>query len=510
MLQLPVMTSMVPEVSLLFGDDSGICVNPKKPIIIQGKPNGVTHTKDFNRTKQLSNLPVLHEHPDVQHTKSAPRYSAQSETNFQNSAQNGRLAQHYLNSIPKSERMEHLQTSYPSSMQNQTPHSSSNLCQINPMCKDTNYLQQNNFNTMTSSGHHERYLPQTPSIPNQPHALPQFSHHGHQSMPYEGYVPTLGIMGPPQTMHHHPSQNPHQVQPGYLRPMGQYTPNSQSSVASTALSNGMVYHSQGTNSQGMRLPNSQNQFVPITPHVQQMRIFPVDQRPSPLTDSSKSSDDSGLSITPEKQIPPPKQSSKNTANNSETPDSILQSKNINWNQVPPEVYHLLVQQDAQLKMLQSQIQMLIANQSNSSQNTTTTELDCQVNNKTNNCTQNSSSKSEMCSVAVNTTMFYPERQLESEHEFVSLQTSTQKLARSQSSGETTPLQVSQCSDEGRTPAEIRHRGVLPFNSTQKDEFDLDEDLSSVAKNMALHDKTIDSIQSDMIVDMPSYHSSPTR
>jgi hypothetical protein len=183
----------------------------------------------------------------------------------------------------------------------------------------------------------------------------------------------------------------------------------------------------------------------------------------------------------------------------------LHSKNINWNQVPQEVYQLLVQQDAQLKKLQSQIQMLITNQSNSSQNTTTTELDSKMS-SVNKPTQDS--RAEMCSVAVNTSMFYPQQSNQS----VSQQTSPQKsvsIRSDTSSGENTPRQGSQCSgDDGRTPAEIRHRGILPFNSTHKDEFDLDasQDLSSVVNNMALHDKTIDSIQSDMIVDMPSYHS----
>jgi hypothetical protein len=73
------------------------------------------------------------------------------------------------------------------------------------------------------------------------------------------------------------------------------------------------------NQQGM-IKNSQQQFVPITPQNQQIpvsssnsvkRNVHQDQRPSPHTDSSKSSDDSGLSITPEKQMPPPKPNNKN-------------------------------------------------------------------------------------------------------------------------------------------------------------------------------------------------------
>lgn len=67
--------------------------------------------------------------------------------------------------------------------------------------------------------------------------------------------------------------------------------------------------------------------------------------------------------------------------------------------------------------------------------------------------------------------------------------------------------------EARTPADIRHRGVLPMNSTEREDFDLNMtqgELYNVVNNVALHNKTMDSIHSDMIVDMPSYHSSPSR
>lgn len=67
--------------------------------------------------------------------------------------------------------------------------------------------------------------------------------------------------------------------------------------------------------------------------------------------------------------------------------------------------------------------------------------------------------------------------------------------------------------EPRTPAEIRHRGVLPMNSTEREDFDLNMsqgEMYNVVNNVALHNKTMDSMHSDMIVDMPSYHSSPSR
>ncbi|VDI21550.1 SCL-interrupting locus protein [Mytilus galloprovincialis] len=538
--QLPVMTSMVPEVSLLFGEDSGICVNPKKPTITQGKANGVAHMTDFTRSKLAPNLPVLHEQPTVQHSNSASGFNAQQNVHQQTNFHSGRLAKHYMNSVPKPDnsvqtsnqghgiqsRTSHLDSLTEKRTSNSNPFNQNvdpmfqnRNSNMDPRFQNPNFMyqnmssQQNNTHNRTEMNSMQRMLPQTvPGQVFQPY--PQYVTPNYPSVPYgqpsHGYVPTQGMMGPPP-----PQQIPTQPQmpypsqqgvPQVYRPIGQQYVNNQQGM------NTNVYQTA---------PNTQHKFVPITSQNQQIdvgnsvqRNVHQDQRPSPHADSSKSSDDSGLSVTPEKQIPPPRPSSKNSATIEEEPDSVLQSKNINWNQVPPEVYQLLIQQDAQLKKLQSQIQMLITNQSNSSQNTTTTELDTQVTsvNKTNSTHNNS--KAEMCSVAVNTTAFSPDKVASCQS--VSLQTSPQKpmsSRSSESSGNHTPRQGSQCSgDDGRTPAEIRHRGILPFNSTHKDEFDLDasQDLSSVVNNMALHDKTIDSIQSDMIVDMPSYHSSPTR
>jgi hypothetical protein len=70
-----------------------------------------------------------------------------------------------------------------------------------------------------------------------------------------------------------------------------------------------------------------------------------------------------------------------------------------------------------------------------------------------------------------------------------------------SSGENTPRQGSQCSgDDGRTPAEIRHRGILPFNSTHKDEFDLEtatEHISALLSCVGL--LTEDNLESSSVV-----------
>ncbi|XP_033737226.1 SCL-interrupting locus protein homolog [Pecten maximus] len=313
--------------------------------------------------------------------------------------------------------------------------------------------------------------------------------------------------------------------------------------ATPQVSGGVVQSMQGKSSQ----------FTPVSGgQITQKQ----DQRRSTTEgDSSKSSDDSGLSFTPEKgnnvkcgASPPdgPKESSMPQA---------LGGSDINWNQVPKEVYQLLLQQDAQLKQLQTQIQMLMHSQSASTQCTTMTDLPPSINSSDTRdslvgpMTEESKQKNNMCSVGVNTTMQCPRSK-----QSVMLQTSPQKarpqlqhqvsLPHSQSSSDgphpysqhtshhsseesqcsmgerrqrssgssSAPSEASGCSNDPRTPAEIRHRGLLPLNSTEREEeVDVSQgDLSHVMDNMAVHNQTVDSVQSEIIVDLPSYQSSPSR
>lgn len=247
------------------------------------------------------------------------------------------------------------------------------------------------------------------------------------------------------------------------------------------------------------------------------------QHNAQVDQSGRSSDDSGLSITPEKLSLSPKTKgskapvlSNSPVKSLDTPG--LQSGKYNWDQVPPEIYQLLMQQDSQLKQLQSQIEQLLQNQSQSTSS---------VNIPTEEC--DSKKEVEKCSIAINTTMFFPGESDERNpsRQSVSQQTSPHKACHAvpaalqcgatDSSQSTNPSCHStnpSCHSEGDalTPAEIRHQGRIQLNSTEHD-FDVDVsqgDLVSVMNDVRLNDKTVDSIQSDMIVDLPSYQSSPSR
>lgn len=315
----------------------------------------------------------------------------------------------------------------------------------------------------------------------------------------------------------------------------------------TSQSNGQMFATPQLSSGGVQGKSSQ--FTPVS----NGQVTQDQRRSTTEGDSSKSSDDSGLSFTPEKgnnvkagASPPdgPKESNVPQA---------LGGSSINWNQVPKEVYQLLLQQDAQLKQLQSQIQMLMHSQSASTQCTTMTDLPQSINSSdTRNSSvgataEESKQTNNMCSVGVNTTILPQSKQS------VMLQTSPQKarpqlqhkvssshsqsssdgphpysqhtshhssedsqcsLGRQRSSGSSTgPSEASSCSNDPRTPAEIRHRGMLPLNSTEREleEVDVSQgDLSHVMDNMAVHNQTVDSVQSEIIVDLPSYQSSPSR
>ncbi|XP_071119027.1 SCL-interrupting locus protein homolog [Haliotis cracherodii] len=229
------------------------------------------------------------------------------------------------------------------------------------------------------------------------------------------------------------------------------------------------------------------------------------------TCSGKSSDDSGLSVTPDRSNPSPKTGSPNTPDktNSNLPSGI---DTINWEQVPPEIYQLILAQNAQLQQLQTQMQQLLKQQSpvetTPTPRTVQTESGIGV----------SPSTRETCETAVNTTLFFPspgETTLRHGVQSVSMQTSPVKTKSPQSSTTVHHQQgpESQPSSSTQTPVEIRHKGALPLNSTQRDDNDQHDitqgDLTAVVDNIGLHNQTVDSVQSELILDMPSYQSSPT-
>ncbi|XP_046563984.1 LOW QUALITY PROTEIN: SCL-interrupting locus protein homolog [Haliotis rubra] len=229
------------------------------------------------------------------------------------------------------------------------------------------------------------------------------------------------------------------------------------------------------------------------------------------TCSGKSSDDSGLSVTPDRSNPSPKTGSPNTPDktNSNLPSGL---DTINWEQVPPEIYQLILAQNAQLQQLQTQMQQLLKQQSPAQ--TTPTPRTVQ----TESGIGVSPSTRETCETAVNTTLFFPspgETTIRPDVQSVSLQTSPVKAKSPQSSSMVHHQQEpeSQPSSSTQTPVEIRHKGALPLNSTQRDDNDQHDitqgDLTAVVDNINLHNQTVDSVQSELILDMPSYQSSPT-
>ncbi|XP_076463216.1 uncharacterized protein LOC143295414 [Babylonia areolata] len=129
--------------------------------------------------------------------------------------------------------------------------------------------------------------------------------------------------------------------------------------------------------------------------------------------SAKSSDDSGLSITPDHSNPSPKLSHSAGPQSKAGADGTqaLSLESVNWSGVPGEVVQLLVQQDAQLKLLQAQIQQLLSQQqqqpasapspSPGSNFSTPTPVPSSVGSTP------ATLKKETCSTAVNTTLLEP-------------------------------------------------------------------------------------------------------
>ncbi|XP_041358779.1 SCL-interrupting locus protein homolog [Gigantopelta aegis] len=235
--------------------------------------------------------------------------------------------------------------------------------------------------------------------------------------------------------------------------------------------------------------------------------------------SGKSSDDSGLSVTPDRLHPSPKSHSPGSSNQAHLSGFVQTPSvdSINWDKVPPEIYQLIMQQNAQLQQLQSQMQALLKNQSTSqatpsSQHDSSTETTPTAENMT--C-----KKPETCEMAVNTTLFSPNksRSRPASLHSIQIQTSPQKLNFSSGSCSRTSSERTgefHPDSETQTPVEMRHKGVVQLNSTQRDDTDSVDmnqaDIAAVVNNMGIQNQTVDSIHSDIILDLPSYQSSPSR
>ena len=220
------------------------------------------------------------------------------------------------------------------------------------------------------------------------------------------------------------------------------------------------------------------------------------------TSSGKSSDDSGLSVTPDRSNPSPKPPLVACVGGEGAAAGSL--KRVNWSGVPGEVVELLVQQDAQLKLLQAQIQQLLAQQQQQASPPTPSSADSTP----------STVKRETRSTAVNTTLCQAESpwgRPAAAAQCVSIQTSPQKVAPphsfhssqncpppepSQQAGTGRQLLGCPLSDSlaahtaegsvplvsapptlhreeagsaGQTPSEIRHQGAVQLSSTQRED-----------------------------------------
>ncbi|KAL8584582.1 hypothetical protein ACOMHN_002312 [Nucella lapillus] len=142
------------------------------------------------------------------------------------------------------------------------------------------------------------------------------------------------------------------------------------------------------------------------------------QQSDSTASSAKSSDDSGLSVTPDRSNPSLRLScSAGPQTKAEGTPHTLSLASVNWAGVPNEVVQLLVQQDAQLKMLQSQIQQLLAQQQPASAPSPGSGV------------SSTPTPRETCSTAVNTTLLDPESPWGAPGQgtqCVSIQTSPQK------------------------------------------------------------------------------------
>lgn len=234
--------------------------------------------------------------------------------------------------------------------------------------------------------------------------------------------------------------------------------------------------------------------------------------------SGKSSDDSGLSVTPDRSNPSPKPDSARSFG-VELGEAV-NFNNVNWSGVPNEVVHLLVQQDVQLKILQAQIQQLLALQQVPSTSPSSASLATLTPTSTLSSAEPTPQtvRREMRSTAVNTSMMMGAAEMPSllqgmrPAQCASVQTSPQKypLQAIQSQHLTTtashddwsssqqifaspPLRLSQAAQglvsrvsvaqytpasevsrketviAGQTPADLRHDGPVPLSSTRHDD-----------------------------------------
>ncbi|XP_005099234.1 SCL-interrupting locus protein [Aplysia californica] len=291
-----------------------------------------------------------------------------------------------------------------------------------------------------------------------------------------------------------------------------------------------------------------------------------------------SDDDSGLSITPDRMNPSPHGQALPMLSIASAPASSIGASasalcptpsglqastasletsmnSVKWDQVPPEIRMLLIQQNEQLKLLQQQISLLMHNQSqqlSASQSTarshpdnitTSTQLSADA-------SVGSQHNSKRCSVGINTSFMDSTGQTQQDgstlRECRDVQTSPQKFTTVHPDFVASPVLMDPSSQpeefsgpksNGNTPAEIRNHGSVPVNSTRYEdvrsnnsenvvsnlevhsartpsshtsssgEEETDHrDLVSAAESIPVYDHTMNTVVSDLVVDMPDYSS----
>ncbi|KAL4236878.1 hypothetical protein ACF0H5_005264 [Mactra antiquata] len=561
--KLPIMQSMVPEVSLFFGDeDTTFVPNVQKPKVDTNMPRtDMGHLQTSVPAQPISSKGHISNHPVPNSSNSGVQgrpattlvnsyvNNTQGMKPPQSSSQNvyrGSNVQPYPSSYPAPVSQEPVShQSYPSMPQNihhngprpsyihsqmgpgpRPPYCSCPSCPRPPPM----YGRSQSYDNVRPPAHQPRptYNYGQPPRVNGPYpGYPPQSYH-HQSVPYnqpyppypqDHCVPTsVPFQNPPVSSNpgrpsnniqqsrqvqessnrvqmSEASSNPNTMHPSSSKP----GPKSNGHLPMPQASGGLPMRAEERNS-GPKTPGQSAEGVVTNSN--EIR------RSNPASDSSgRSSDDSGLSFTPEKHHSPQNPSPKSEPPT--TSDMKPSLAAVNWQNVPPEIYQLLMQQDKQLKQMQAQIEVLTAQS---------------LNNTAESAQIKAMSPSEKCTIGINTSFDFgePKSQVSA-----CMQTSqqddgyynTNQPQMSQKPSRPRPQinqDMSHSSSNGsgcdtRTPAEIRHRGRLPMNSTQKDDADLDMsqgELVALMNNM--HDKTIDSVQSEMIVDLPSFQSSPTR
>ncbi|KAK3609062.1 hypothetical protein CHS0354_011327 [Potamilus streckersoni] len=592
--QLPMMQSMVPEVSLFFGDgDDDVVIpnipKPRQPLTLSRPSHG--HLYSASSRFPASVLPRVKEIPTTSQNDHAKNHQQTSPVNSHNSGPvrepcTASASQQFMGAACHIQQ-QNMNGIYPVNMPKTPSHQygviSSQMtngaqpppCSY-PCCSGPSsghalgsqsipvYNQgysQPNFPYVPNSSDMPRVIqpqlrpmfnqepipPRLPQLPhpiqNQPFSNPLSVHNALVVPSNQCYPPYLGSsqcdevrphtfnafnasVPPPKFVN---PPKPYQQQQQKVSPISSNNINfdqqrgvplscQQGSVTAIP-TNAQFFNSGVVTGTAVRLPSNQMQSIqtPAVSRTQvrdELSVFPQGcnsmpgnstagqenmeyRRSNNSNHSSNSSDDSGLSVTPEKnnshRMVNPGVSNGSTSPSKETQPLSFSPSAFKWDQVPPEIYQLLVNQDKQLKQLQVQISQLLSVQAS----TTTSHSAESV----------PSQSVEKCDIAVNTSFSFPEP--EEKHQVSAcIQTSLGSVQSSQRDSSSSGS--SRHGEEVPTPMELRHRGVVHLNSTVREDLDMEEwqgDLAAVMSN--LQNRTMESIQSDMIVDLPSYHSSPT-